>query len=58
MKPIDKKKLTDHLKTCIEISKGKNDLKVAEVLQNLNKEIKEGVFDPDDAGGDTVCKVL
>lgn len=49
MKQIDKMKLTEHLTTCIEISEGKNETKVAEVLRNLNEDVEEGVFDSDDA---------
>lgn len=48
MKQIDKKKLTEHLTTCIEISEGKKDIKVAEVLRNLNEDVEEGIFDSDD----------
>jgi hypothetical protein len=48
MKTIDKKKLIDHLKICINISAKKNETKVAAVLQNLKNDIKEGIFDVDE----------
>jgi hypothetical protein len=49
MKHLDKNKLTEHLTICIEISEGKKDIKVAEVLRNLNQDVEEGTFDSDDA---------
>lgn len=48
MKHVDKNKLTEHLTICIQISEGKKDIKVAEVLRNLNEDVKEGAFDSDD----------
>ncbi|MDN4069246.1 hypothetical protein QYF50_15445 [Paenibacillus vini] len=42
---INKEKLTDHIDACIEIAESKQEQKVADVLRNLNDEVKAGEFD-------------
>lgn len=50
MKPIDKDKLSDHLDVCIELAEGKDEQRIAEVLRNLQQEIRDGEFDAEEVG--------
>lgn len=50
MKQIDKGKLSDHLDVCIELAEGKDEQRIAEVLRNLQQEIRDGEFDVEEVG--------
>ncbi|CAH1212215.1 hypothetical protein PAECIP111893_03502 [Paenibacillus plantiphilus] len=50
MKRIDKDKLCDHLDVCIELAEGKDEQRIAEVLRNLQQEIRDGEFDAEEVG--------
>lgn len=50
MKQIDKDKLSDHLDVCIALAEGKGDQRIAEVLGNLQQEIRDGEFDTEEVG--------